>query len=305
MRPLMGAPPQRGRRTLMLLLALLLRVPAASGEPRLRSAALAPLSALGIAPDEAAAVDERLRAAAVALPDLQWAQHPRLLRRLRATPAQCFEEPACASALARRAGLDWLVSGEVGSTGAAYVVYLRAHSAREQAPRHVRALLPSPSTSAGATVAGGAEEALLVRLLLPQQYVGSLVIRVDTPGAWIYLDGRRVARGPLATLDRVAVGTHTLRIAHQAHHDDLRFVQVAYAQRQTLAVRLRPLSLALSASTAAAAATALGRDVRWPWYRRWWAVAAFGVLVAATATTTVLLLPHDVARDREATVGLP
>jgi len=289
------------------VIGCLLALPAARplAATRVRSAAIAPLVALGIGDDEAAAVDQRLRRAAAGLPGLRWLAQPRLLRRLRAEPAECFEDAACAGALARRLGLDLLVSGEVGGTGAAYVVYLQAHSAHGGESRRARALLATQPGAHDVTAVGAEERALLVHLLLPELYVGTLAISVDAPDAWIYLDGRRVARGPQATLKGVAVGTHTLRIAHQAYHDALRFVHVAFAQQSALAVRLQPLSLAVSAASSGGASASSARGPAWPWYRRWWAVTAFGALVAATATTTVLLLPHTVRRDREATIGLP
>ncbi|MBK8480791.1 MAG: hypothetical protein IPL40_06410 [Proteobacteria bacterium] len=287
------------------LLALPVTPTLAAG--RARVAVLAPLIALGIGADETRAVERRLRRATAALKGLRWLEQPRLLRRLRATPPECFEDAACAAALARRLGVDVLVSGEVGGTGAAYVVYLRAHGARGAEMRRARALLGPDSGAEALRASASDEEALLVHLLLPQRYVGTLALSVDAPAAWIYLDGRRVARGAQATLEGIPVGTHTLRVAHQAFHDDVRFVQISYAQRQTLRVKLQPLSLALGANPSGVeqAEGGLGAGVRWPWYRRWWAVTAFGVLVAATATTTVLLLPHAVARDREATLGLP
>jgi hypothetical protein len=256
----------------------------------------APLGALGIRKSQARRVQRWLEAAAAELPGYRWVESKSLAELLgRRRYRRCVADPDCLLARGRQVGAAVVVSGDVGAIGNACVLYLRAISKEGAPPRSISGVLDPKSGRRRAV------RELLFQLLLPERYSGALQIDVDVKDAWIYLDGRRVARGAKARLDSVAVGPHAVRVTHPSYRDFVRFVDVAFQKRARVEARLSPFPVHAKEMRLVARDQPL-TSTELPWYRRWWAVAAFGAVVVAGTTTAVALIPRSVGRDREVTV---
>jgi hypothetical protein len=295
--PLIGLPWALG-------LALLLAAAPASAQ-RTRSCAVAPFGALGIDESEAAKVQRWLESALATVPGHRFVAAGRLAKALQRQQRArrelaCQADAACLSAALRSLGVELAVAGEVGSLGGGFMVYLRLVDAAGRSMRSVSGTLEEGAE-------GGlraAARALAYQLLAPDRYHGRLMVRVDVAGAWIYLDGKRLARSPAAPLTGLAPGPHALRVTHEAYRDFVRFVTVAFDRTLEVPVDLsahpvRGEELRLSLVDESRPLS----DRELPWYRRWWAVAAFGAVILAGATATVAILSRrQVARDSEAVV---
>jgi hypothetical protein len=187
----------------------------------------------------------------------------------------------------------------VGSLGGAFMIYLRLIDASGRAVRTESTILDPKQ--AGLREAA---RAFAFRLLVPEKYTGTINVQVDVANAWIYLDGNRIARSPAGLLTGISVGTHALRVTHEAYRDFVRFVRVGFEERAQVPVQLsafpikaEEMRLVESQNKKPVAEGAI------PWYRQWWVVAAFGaVVLGAATTTTAILAKRTVARDSELTV---
>lgn len=282
-----------------VLIGCVVAVQAVSGYAAARSALLAPLGALGIEPAEARRVQGWLAAAARKLPGFRWIPTRRAARRLRdARYYDCAARPECIGQLARRLGASIVVTGDVGSIGGSYVAYLRAFRANGEQLHSVNGVIdPRKGTRLQA-------RALLYQLLIPKRYTGTLIVTADVDDAWVYLDGRRVARGRAAQISQVPVGTHAVRVTHEAYRDFVQFVPVEFERQVNIKVGLSAYPVHAKEMRLRDSAEPL-TSAELPWYRRWWAVATFGAIVFAAAATTVAMIPRSVERDDEAVVVPP
>ena len=214
----------------------------------------------------------------------------------------CRRRRDCLRTLARNSGASFVLSGEVGRLGDAFVLYLRAHDANG---RRLRAVTGVVDPGAEPLLAA---EHLACQLLTPDAYRGRLLVQSDVPGAWIYVDGRRVSRTPMRRPVVVPVGTHTLRVTHTSYRDDVRFVRVDYRAQLVVSAALTPIEVSARRMRLAKRGRIL-KDSELPWYRQWWAVGTFGVLVATTAAVLAATLPatvrHDVSREIPSSATAP
>lgn len=263
-----------------------------------RVAVVAPLGGLAVPAAEAGRVQRWVEAALASVPGNRWLAPSRLARLLRSSPrfVGCEQQPRCLAGLLRQLGADLAVSGEVGSLGGGFMVYLRLSDAQGRSLRSISGVLDP----ARGGLRDHARE-LAYKLLQPDRYHGTLALRIDVPNAWIYLDGKRVGRSPSPPITRVAVGTHALRVTHEAYRDFVRFVNVGFDRTTEVAVTLTAYPVRaeeMRLIEREQQRTLSSREL--PWYRRWWALAAFGaVVLAGSATATALLLGRSVPHDAE------
>jgi hypothetical protein len=82
-------------------------------------------------------------------------------------------------------------------------------------------------------------EELIVRLLSPEKWVGSLALEVSESGAQVFLDGEQVARSPLeGPLADLAPGKHILMIRKDGFGEFSKFIFVRFDQIVKLKVDL-------------------------------------------------------------------
>jgi hypothetical protein len=281
----------------LALLALLAPAPCAA-----RVGVVAPLGALGIAPDEAAKVQRWLETAFSELGGHRWLGSSRLARLLKRggqrMGVDCESHAPCLAAAARAAGAELAIAGEVGSLGGGYMIYLRLVDAAGKQLASVSGTIdPRRGQREGA-------HAIACQLLAPRRYVGALLVAVDVPNAWIYVDGKRVARSAARAIGGLAPGPHALRVTHEAYREFVRFVAVEFERTVRVDVKLSAFPVRaeeMKLSLADESRPLADREL--PWYRRWWALSAFGaVLLAGAATTVGILARRSVSRDSEAVV---
>jgi hypothetical protein len=271
---------------------------------RVRTGAIAGFGALGIEPAEAAKVQRWIESAFSTVPGHRWLAPGRLQRALQRQQRArkeltCAADEQCLGAAARSIGAELAVAGEIGSLGGGYMVYLRLVDSSGRQRRAVSGTLEENASGLRA-----ATRALAFQLLAPERYQGGLAVRVDMADAWIYLDGKRIARSPAKPITGLAPGPHAIRVTHEAYRDFVRFVTVEFDRTAEVAVDLsthpvRGEELRLSLVDESRPLT----DRELPWYRRWWAVTAFGAVILAGATATVAVLARrSVSRDSEAIV---
>lgn len=291
-------PPARGWS--LLLLSLIFLAVCGAGVARAETGIITPLGSLGISKEETMKVQRWIRAAVSTIPKTRWIGTRRITRLLQKQRYRgCERDASCLGPLARKLGADLAIAGEVGSLGDAYMVYLRLVSAKGQAVRTVNGVL-DPRVSGLRAIT----RSLAYRLLAPKKFVGSIKVKVDVPNAWIYLDGRRIARSPADTLKNIPVGTHALRVTHEAYRDFVRFVELPFEEEMAVDVALSafPVKAEEMRLAGPGEGTPLA-DGDLPWYRRWWAVTTFGaVILAATATTVALSAQGSFSRDTEIVV---
>lgn len=285
---------------LLLSFSLIFLAVCGAGGARAETGIITPLGRLGISKEETKKVQRWIQAAVSTVPGTRWIGTRRIARSLQQQQYRgCERDASCLGPLARNLGADLAIAGEVGSLGDAYMVYLRLVSAKGQSVRTVNGVLDPRVAGLRAIT-----RSLAYRLLAPEKFVGRIKVKVDVPNAWIYLDGRRIARSPADTLENIPVGTHALRVTHEAYRDFVRFVELPFEEEVAVDVMLSafPITSEEMRLAGPGEGTPLA-DGDLPWYRRWWAVTAFGaVILAATATTVALAAQGSFSRDTEIVV---
>jgi hypothetical protein len=141
----------------------------------------------------------------------------------------------------------------------------------------------------------GETEQLLARA---RAYVGAVELHIRPENAVVDVDGAAAARGPEAQL-LLGVGKHELRVRAPDHVADSRSLSIVGGDRQVIELVLTRASL-LAATSAPAAPVAAPLPVhseRRPLLKQWWLWTIVGAVVAAGATTTVLLATRDRGSD--------
>ena len=261
--------------------------------------ALSPLGPLGISNKEAKKVQRWVRSALGAVPGVRLVGTRKLRRLLRKRAhLDCTSRPTCIAGLAKKVGASSVIVGDVGRVGGAYVVYLRLIGGDGKQVRSESAVL-NPKKKLRLT-----SQALAYRLLVPTKFTGSLRVDVDVKGAWIYVDGRRLARSPAKVIKNIPVGAHALRVTHENYRDFVHFVRVDFQKTSPLAVKLSAYAVHATKMRFDKGGRVLA-DRELPWYRRYWAVITLGVVVAAATTVGVAMIPKRVSRDADAVVSRP
>jgi hypothetical protein len=194
----------------------------------------------------------------------------------------CENDLACLASLGKLVGADLVIAGEAGGLGEVKVVYLELVDVATA--KEVR-----NTTLETDDVAGGGSLGAAYRLLAPDEYTGTTTLTVDTKGATIYVDGKRLGKSPLPAAP-LAVGTHALRVTHPDYRDFVRFVDVGFHADTAIDVKLQEfpvISTEIKGTGPALPASNITYiDHPTPWYRKWWSVAVFsGIVVIATAAT--------------------
>lgn len=225
----------------------------------------------------------------------------------------CDGDAACLADVGKLAGADQIVYGEVGGLGDVQVVYLElVDVATGKVARSTTLQLASATGGgAGGDDAQGGARGAAVRLLAPDKFVGKLAVTVDTPGASIYVDGKRVGKSPAPPVE-LAVGTHALRVTHPEYRDYVRFVDVPYADKpaevqvglQQFPILERDLESKEGSATRVEYLHYVG-TASTPWYRRWYVLAAFGAVVAVGAGAAFDAAASGPSADHSRTIDPP
>jgi hypothetical protein len=174
----------------------------------------------------------------------------------------------------KKAGAQKLLSADEVKVGSGRVIYLQCGDG-------------SASVTIGGEageVAGGDQQKLraaLARILDSEHYRGRVALKVDVPGAEVYVDAKKQKQFTV----ELTVGTHAIRVTHPQYRDFLRFVDVDYDQTLEIAVALSAYPLAegeMSEKLRKAPPKAVV-----PWWRSWWALTILGVAITGVTVGAV------------------
>lgn len=263
--------------TLVVVALAALATPAA-GAPR--TVAVTPLSTLGSEVSSAAAkkITAELEAALGSITGIKvigaTAVSDAIKKAKQARLSSCDGDPACLKDVGTLVGADLVVFGELGGLGDAQIVYLKLIDAK--LGREVR----GTTLDVSAMATGGARGAAF-RLLDPGRFVGRLAVTVDIPGASVYVNGKLLGKSPIKPL-AFTVGTHALRVTHPEYRDFVRFVDVEFDRTAEVTVGLHQFPVVRNTMEGPSSNTRIN-EIEPRWYRKWWAVAAFGVVAFSGA----------------------
>jgi len=139
---------------------------------------------------------------------------------------RCGDDVSCLAKRGGVCGVEKMVFGTVATLGQSHVLDLKLIDVRTRSEerRHTQ------------TLAG--DEAVLIegvrvaatRLIVPEQYLGSLEVRFERVGAKVYVDGVEAGTTPLGTISNLQPGPHQLRIVLSGAQEFARPVEVAFGR---------------------------------------------------------------------------
>jgi hypothetical protein len=206
----------------------------------------------------------------------------------------CEGDLGCLTELGKLLGAELVIAGEAGGLGDVQVVYLELVDVGKGKG------LRSTTLEVGSDNASGGALGAAYRLLAPDRFAGTLTLDIDTPGATIYVDGKRVGKSPAKPIAQY-VGTHALRVTHPEYRDFVRFVDVGFDADTRVEVALQQFPIVSTELSGTGDRKPVGNvrylDKPTPWYRKWWAIAAFSGVVVIGAAATAGVIADGVDAD--------
>jgi hypothetical protein len=210
-----------------------------------RTIAIYPLLPLGTDPEIVNTLEDLLYAEITALGSVYLVQRGEVASRSQHAAQAgeaCSGAPDCLAQFGRSLGADQVFYGTVATLGGSYVL-------------DVKLVDSSGGTVAGrrsvtlqgeqAVLISGVRE-LAVQIIDPDQYVGTLDLRVDEPSAQIFLDGVELGTSPLPQVKGLTPGKHTVRVVSAEHPDFERFVDVVFGRTTVVKVTLSEVQASVS-----------------------------------------------------------
>lgn len=196
-------------------------------------------------------------------------------RTITAAEQNCTGEEKCLTTIGKRLGVDFVVTGTVGSLGDNYVLNIKVVEVATSKSQRIQS---DPLRGSPDELIEGVRVAAY-RLLAPQQLHGALQIQTDLVGAEVTLDGKSVGKTPLANngvLAKLPLGSHKLRVEAKGYDPFISDVDVNFQKVSPVVVRLLQST----------EVTGTGRIVdkeRSPIYTRPWFIGSVGAAVILTA----------------------
>ncbi|HEY1815875.1 MAG TPA: PEGA domain-containing protein [Kofleriaceae bacterium] len=193
------------------------------------------------------------------------------------SPAEqaCTGDDKCLTAVGKRLGVDYVVTGTVGSLGDNYVLNIKAVDVATGKSQRIQS---PPLKGTPDELIEGVRVAAY-SLLAPDQLHGALQIQSDLIGAAVTLDGKLIGKTPLAyqgVIGKLALGKHQLHVEAKdyAPFDDT--VEVHFQKVSPVVVRLVGTNEVIGT----------GRTIteeRHPIYTRPWFIATAAVIAVGLA----------------------
>lgn len=158
-------------------------------------------------------------------------------RTITAAEQNCTGEEKCLTAIGKRLGVDFVVTGTVGSLGDNYVLNIKVVEVATQKSQRIQS---DPLRGSPDELIEGVRVAAY-RLLAPTQIHGALQIQTDLVGAEVTLDGKTIGKTPLANngvLAKLAIGKHKLRVEAKGYDAFDSDVDVNFQKVSPVVVRL-------------------------------------------------------------------
>ena len=131
--------------------------------------------------------------------------------------------------------VHWVLTGTLGGLGEEVSLDLKLLDRSAKEVRRVAAAIPIETRARRAVL-----DELLVQLLAPQKWAGTLVLDCSEGGAQVQLDGSFIATTPLSKpLEGLKPGKHILRITKEGFGEFSRFVAIRYNEVARLKVDLK------------------------------------------------------------------
>lgn len=225
--------------TMVCLMTLVVVSPAAVAASGDRTVAILALQPLGTEQAIVAPLEDILRSEVGQLRGI--ALQPRAVTSQKAPGSgdSCQGEMSCLANIGQALGVDLLLYGTVATLGNSYVLDLKLVDVTSKAERGRQ----SVTLSGDKAVMIDGVRAVSTQLLAPEQYVGSLELKLATPGAEVFIDGKPVGQTPLRTIGNLPPGTHGLKIVLKGFNDFDRFIEVKFARTTVVNVSLSGNSL--------------------------------------------------------------
>lgn len=196
-------------------------------------------------------------------------------RQVTSAEQNCTGEEKCLTAIGKRIGVDYVVTGTVGSLGDNYVLNIKVVEVATSKSQRIQS---DPLRGSPDELIEGVRVAAY-RLLAPQQIHGALQIQSDLVGAEVTLDGEKLGKTPLPNNGIVAklpLGKHALRVQAKGYDPFEAEVDVNFQKVSPVVVRL------LQATETVGTGRVIERQ-REPIYTKPWfigSVAAGAILLA-------------------------
>jgi hypothetical protein len=187
----------------------------------------------------------------------------------------CTGEEKCLSSIGKRLGVEYVVTGTVGSLGDNYVLNIKVVDVASGRSQRIQS---DPLRGSPDELIEGVRVAAY-RLLAPQQIHGSLQIQSDLIGAEVTLDGKSLGKTPLpngGVITKLPLGKHRLRVEAKTYDPFDSDVEVHFQKVSPVVVRL------VQATTTVGTGRVIQKE-RSPIYTKPWFIGAVGVGVVALA----------------------
>ncbi|MFH1809935.1 MAG: PEGA domain-containing protein [Pseudomonadota bacterium] len=218
---------------------------------------------------------------------------------------QCPGHADCLAEFGRGIGADRVLYATVAGLGASYVLDAKLV---DSVGRTVLARQSVVLQGEQAVLIRGVRE-LAVQLVAPTQFVGALDLRIDEPGARVFIDGGEVGVSPLPLLRTLSPGKHALRVVQQGRPDFDHFVEVTYGSTTVLELELASGTVRLSSQDQPPRASIRPKVEDPPGSPAWLlpvgvatSVLGAAVLVAGLVASSQLLLPWLASQQYTRTV---
>ncbi len=185
----------------------------------------------------------------------------------------CAGDDKCLAAIGKRLGVDFVVTGTVGSLGDNYVLNIKAVDVASGKSQRIQS---PPLKGTPDELIEGVRVAAY-SLLAPEQLHGALQIQSDLIGAAVTLDGKPLGKTPLANqgvIGKLALGKHQLHVEANdyAPFDDA--VDVHFQKVSPVLVRL------VGSTETISTGRTIYQDKK-PFYTRTWFVVGAAVVAVA------------------------
>jgi hypothetical protein len=187
----------------------------------------------------------------------------------------CTGEEKCLQSIGKRLGVEYVVTGTVGSLGDNYVLNIKVVDVATGKSQRIQS---DPLRGSPDELIEGVRVAAY-RLLAPQQLHGSLQIQSDLIGAEVTLDGKSLGKTPLpngGVITKLPLGKHRLRVEAKTYDPFDSDVEVHFQKVSPVVVRL------LQATTTVATGKVVQQE-RSPIYTKTWFIVGAGVVVVGVA----------------------
>jgi hypothetical protein len=158
-------------------------------------------------------------------------------RTVTAAEQNCTGEEKCLTAIGKRLGVDFVVTGTVGSLGDNYVLNIKVVDVATAKSQRIQS---DPLRGSPDELIEGVRVAAY-RLLAPQQIHGALQIQTDLVGAEVTLDGASLGKTPLpntGVIGKLPLGKHKLRVVAKGYDPFESDVEVNFQKVSPVVVRL-------------------------------------------------------------------